>query len=107
MKARPLRIESVIEVALTAGIVLSSVLFVLGLGFSSPPLLKAGVLLLMLTPVARVVILTAGLLRERDYFFGLVSLFVLGVLLSGMAVSAHLGPPPSTPASAPGGAPGR
>jgi len=42
--------------------------------------------------VARVVILTVGLLHERDFLFGLVSLFVLGVLLSGIVVSGRLAP---------------
>jgi uncharacterized membrane protein len=100
MKPRPVRIESVIEIALTVGLVLSSVLFVLGLALASPALLKTGILLLMLTPVARVVILTAGLLRERDFFFGFVSMFVLAVLLSGMIVSSRLGPPARSPGRA-------
>jgi uncharacterized membrane protein len=97
---RAVRIESLIEIALTVGLLASTALFVVGLALGSSGLLKWGILLLMLTPVARVVILTAGLFRERDPLFGLVSLFVLGVLLSGMVVSARLRPGP-TPAAAP------
>ena len=95
------RIERVIEGALTTGLVVSGALFVLGLGLESAPLLRWGVLLLMLTPVARVVILTVGLLYERDLLFGLASLFVLGVLLSGLVVSLRLGPAraPAAPAA--------
>lgn len=89
---RGLRIERAIEGALTTGLAASGALFILGLGLGTAPLLKWGLLLLMLTPVARVVILTAGLLLERDLLFGLVSLFVLGVLLSGIVVSVRLGP---------------
>ena len=92
MKRRGVRIESLIEVALTVGLLASTALFVAGLALGSSGLLKWGILLLMLTPVARVVILTAGLFRERDALFGLVSLFVLGVLLSGIVVSARLRP---------------
>jgi len=88
--ARGVRIERVIEGALTVGLVVSSSLFVVGLVLGGEGLLKGGVLLLMLTPVARVVILTVGLLHERDFRFGLVSLFVLGVLLSGILVSGRL-----------------
>ena len=74
------------------GLVVSSSLFILGLALGTSAPLKWGILLLMLTPVARVVILTVGLLHERDLRFGLVSLFVLGVLLSGIVVSRHLAP---------------
>jgi uncharacterized membrane protein len=90
VKRPGVRIESLIEVVLTAGLLASTALFVAGLALGSSGLLKWGILLLMLTPVARVVILTAGLFRERDAVFGLVSLFVLGVLLSGIVVSARL-----------------
>ncbi len=74
------------------GLVVSSSLFILGLALGTSGPLKWGILLLMLTPVARVVILTVGLLHERDFLFGLVSLFVLGVLLSGIVVSGRLAP---------------
>ena len=99
MKIRPVRIESLIELVLTVGLLASTALFVVGLALGSSALLKWGILFLMLTPVARVVILTFGLFRQRDVLFGLVSLFVLGVLLSGIVVSARLRPGP-TPAAA-------
>jgi uncharacterized membrane protein len=98
---RGVRIERVIEGALTVGLLLSSSLFILGLALGTSAPLKWGILLLMLTPVARVVILTVGLLHERDFRFGLVSLFVLGVLLSGIVVSGHLAPRHVPPAGAP------
>jgi len=74
------------------GLLVSSSLFVVGLALGTSGPLKWGILLLMLTPVARVVILTVGLLHGRDFLFGLVSLFVLGVLLSGIVVSGRLAP---------------
>ena len=98
---RGVRIERVIEGALTVGLLLSSALFILGLALGTSGPLKWGILLLMLTPVARVVILTVGLLHERDFLFGLVSLFVLGVLLSGIVVSGRLAPRPLPAPGAP------
>jgi uncharacterized membrane protein len=98
---RGVRIERVIEGALAFGLLVSSALFVLGLARGGSEPLKWGILLLMLTPVARVVILTVGLLHERDFRFGLVSLFVLGVLLSGIFVSGRLAPRPASGAAAP------
>jgi uncharacterized membrane protein len=61
-----------------------------GLLLAREPLLRAGVLVLMFTPVVRVVIVTLGLLRERDWLFAGISAFVLTVILSGMAVAARL-----------------
>lgn len=84
-----LRIEPVIEGALTTGLGLSGLLLMLGLATGTERLLAWGIVILMLTPVARVVILTASLLRERDFLFGLVSLFVLVVLVSGIVVSSR------------------
>ena len=95
-----MKIESLIELVLTVGLLASTALFVVGLALRSSGLLKWGILLLMFTPVARVVILTFGLFRQRDVAFGLVSLFVLGVLVSGIVVSARLRPG-APPAGAP------
>jgi len=97
---RGVRIERVIEAALAVGLLVSSSLFVVGLALGTSGPLKWGILLLMLTPMARVVILTVGLLHERDFLFGLVSLFVLGVLLSGIVVSGRLAPRPVPAAGA-------
>ena len=43
----------------------------------------------MLTPVARVAVVTVGLALERDWTFTLVSLFVLAVLASGIWVAVR------------------
>lgn len=61
-----------------------------GLLLAREPLLRGGVLVLMFTPVVRVVVVTLGLLRERDWLFAGISAFVLTVILSGMAVAARL-----------------
>jgi uncharacterized membrane protein len=83
------RLEDVIEIALTAGLVLSTVLLVTGLVLGTTTPLRWGIVLLMLTPVARVAVVTVGLAFERDWTFTLVSFFVLAVLASGIWVAVH------------------
>ncbi|HJS59397.1 MAG TPA: DUF1634 domain-containing protein [Vicinamibacteria bacterium] len=78
-----------VEVVLTVGLMLSAGLLTYGL-LSSAPALQWGILLLLLTPVARVVVLTVGLFHERDWLFGVLSLFILGVLAASMLVGARL-----------------
>lgn len=80
----------VVEGTLSAGLLLSLVLMVAGLFLAHDGLMRAGVVILMFTPVTRVVVVTLGLLRERDWLFAGISGFVLAVLLSGMAVAARL-----------------
>jgi len=58
-------LERSIEWVLTAGVVASGLLLLLGLVLGQEPLLRAGVLLLMLTPVVRVLVLTLGLFLLR------------------------------------------
>ena len=72
-----------IELILTAGVFVSGALLLAGLATGREPLLRAGVIMLVATPVARVFVLTLGLFQRRDWFFGVLSLAVLGVLLSG------------------------
>ena len=83
MSAR-LQLEGIIEATLTAGLLASAGLLVAGLMLSLEAALRLGIVLLMLTPVARVVILTTGLFLRREFRFGLVSLLVLVILASGL-----------------------
>jgi uncharacterized membrane protein len=83
-------LERIVEVALTAGVALSGLLLVAGLVLGSTGPLWWGVLLLILTPVVRVVVVTVGLILDHDWLFAGVSLFVLGVLLSSVYVSGRL-----------------
>ena len=83
-------LEKMTEAVLTGGLVLSGALLLGGLITGAVPALRVGVVLLMLTPVARVVVVTVGLLQERDWVFGAVSFFVLSVLASGIAVAFKL-----------------
>jgi uncharacterized membrane protein len=79
-----LTIEQVVEAVLSAGIVASTLLLGTGLLLDLSEALRWGILILMATPVARVAILTAGLLLRRDFVFAGLSLFVLGVLAMGI-----------------------
>ena len=90
MSGRVEYLEDVIEKALKVGLALSTALLLVGLVLGSPGLLRGGILLLMMTPVARVAVVTVGLALERDWAFTLVSLFVLAILGSGIWVAVHL-----------------
>lgn len=90
MSGHARRLERVIEVALTVGLVLSGFLLVAGLVLGSMTPLWWGVLLLILTPVVRVVVVAVGLVLDHDWLFASVSLFVLGVLLASVYVAGRL-----------------
>ena len=83
-------LDKTIEVVLTLGLAGSALLLVLGLTLGRPHLLQAGILLLMLTPVARVVVVTVGLFHEGDKLFGFVSLGILMVLITSVVVAVRL-----------------
>jgi len=83
-------LERIVEAALTAGVAGSGLLLVAGLVLGSAAPLWWGVLLLILTPVVRVLVVTVGLILDHDWLFASVSLFVLGVLLSSVYVSGRL-----------------
>lgn len=75
-----------IQRTLLAGVFLSLFLLLAGFGLSltgSPaglPLLRAGLLALLLTPAARVTMLVYGYWRGGEYYFALASFVVLGLL---------------------------
>lgn len=80
------RLDRVIEIALTVGLLASGMLLVLGLVWDQPTTLRAGIVILMGTPVLRVVVVAVGLALERDWAFVAISLWILGVLLSSLHV---------------------
>jgi uncharacterized membrane protein len=45
------------------------------------PVIAFGILLLILTPIARIIFSIAGYLLERDYLYVLITLLVLGVIV--------------------------
>jgi uncharacterized membrane protein len=84
---RVVTLEQVVEGVLTLALFAASALLVFGLAYGNEAALRAGIVILLFTPVARVVLVTAGLLRARDYVFGGLSAFVLAVLASSIWVA--------------------
>lgn len=84
------KFAGLIQRTLLAGVFLSAFLIFVGFAFGisgSPagaPLLRAGMLALLLTPAARVIMLIYGYWRGGEFYFALASFVVLGLL----AVSA-------------------
>ena len=87
------RLEETIGFVLRAGVIASSVALAAGLALqivNAPGaqwLLHAGILTLLATPVARVVVSTVGYVRERDWTFAALTAIVLVELLAS-AVAA-------------------
>ena len=77
-------LDRTIEVVLMGGLAVSAVLLVAGLALDREVLLRWGILVLMATPVARVVVVTFGMLRERDWLFAAISVWILSVLGSSI-----------------------
>lgn len=92
---RDLALEQRLGRVLNAGGVVSTVLLAAGLvSFFVQPthpvtdwLLHGGLVLLMATPVARVLVSTVGYLLDRDWFFATLALMVLSVLVAGVAIA--------------------
>jgi uncharacterized membrane protein len=83
-----LSLERGVEAALTLGLAAASGLLLAGLlTGGSERFLRAGLLVLLFTPVVRVVLVTVGLLARRDFLFGAISAFVLAVLASSVLVA--------------------
>lgn len=91
MTGIPSRLDRAIEAILMTGLGTSAALLLAGLVQPSVSTLRAGIVLLILTPVARVVAVTAGLLLARDWTFALLSLAVLAVIASSAWVGLGLG----------------
>jgi uncharacterized membrane protein len=79
---------------LAIGVIVSTILFAAGLaiavvagGSLSTGLLHAGLIVLMATPFARVVVSVVEYVRERDWFFAATTLAVLAVLVATLVVA--------------------
>jgi len=84
---RLVALERTVEVVLTLGLGVAFLLLLFGLALAHEGILRAGIVILMFTPVARVLLVTLGLLKARDLLFGLLSAFVLAVLASSVWVA--------------------
>ncbi|MEO5655971.1 MAG: DUF1634 domain-containing protein [Nitrosospira sp.] len=58
----------------------------LGFGLSGYDIVKAGVALFILLPVARVALMLAIFLRERDYVYAMISALVLAIIGTGILI---------------------
>jgi len=85
-------VYSIVYHSLVLGMAVSTALFSLALGLqllralgvAAPDptlLLRLGVIVMILTPVSRVVVSIAAFLRERDYRFAAITLVVLATLI--------------------------
>lgn len=92
MKAEAGSLHRAIELALSVGVIASGACLLVGLVLGSSPTLRWGILLLLATPVARVVVVTLGLFRRRDWLFAFISLWIFLVLASAASVGLHLRP---------------
>ncbi len=87
------RLERAIGVVLRAGVIASSLALAIGLllqfmhASGAQLLLHAGILTLLATPVARVVVSIVGYIRARDWTFSILTAIVLLELLAS-AVAA-------------------
>jgi uncharacterized membrane protein len=88
------RLERTIGIALRAGVTISSICLAIGLllalmgnAGSADMLLRAGVIILLATPVARVIISIVEYVREHDWTFVVLTAIVLMELMAS-AVAA-------------------
>ncbi len=93
-----MKLERLIGVVLRAGVVLSSTCFTVGLvvyllaGYTdlSRLILQTGVIVLLATPVARVVVSIGQYVSERDWTFAALTLIVLLELMASAAAALVL-----------------
>lgn len=93
MSETPLgRLEAHVGRLLLAGVVASAACLAVGLslilaGRSAGPILTTGLVLLMATPILRVIVSIVEYVRMRDWFFVAVTVFVLLVLAGTVLVA--------------------
>ena len=88
-------LEATLGRVLGAGVILSTVALaaglasnlVLGGGWWTAALLKAGVVLLIATPIARVLISSIAYVRRRDWVFALLTAIVLAELVMSIVAA--------------------
>lgn len=90
MKGDASELDRALEAILTVGVLLSGACLAIGLWRDNVALLKVGLLLLMWTPVARVVVVTLALVWQRDWVFAAISLWILGVLAGSLHVAGFI-----------------
>ena len=86
-----MKLNKATALTLRAGIVLGMVLMILGLAVSamngSDDLLYCGVLVLIASPLAGVVVTFLCLLKERDGFWAMIAAILLAITIAGVLIS--------------------
>ena len=90
-------LEKTLGRVLRAGVTLSTLALVAGLaaaaftggGTLTTRLLTIGVLILIATPVVRVIVSALSYLRQRDWTFALLTLIVLGELIASVVAASR------------------
>ena len=90
-----MKLERVIGIVLRAGVIISSICLAVGLvlslatggGAAATVLLNAGIVVLLATPLARVIVSTVQYVGERDWRFATLTFIVLLELVAS-AVAA-------------------
>jgi uncharacterized membrane protein len=99
MMAEPSRLERLVAGALGAGLSISLILLAFGLALTliqfapaaAEHLLRAGLIVLMATPMARVVVSAASYAIEGDWKFFFITLSVLAVLAISVITALNIG----------------
>jgi uncharacterized membrane protein len=84
------RLDLTIETVLVGGLLVSAASLLAGLLLDSSAALRWGMMLLMATPAARVLVVLAAFVAQRDWLFAAVSFWITAVLLSSFVVSLGL-----------------
>ncbi|RXN91447.1 DUF1634 domain-containing protein [Achromobacter aloeverae] len=77
-------------VLIAAGLLVAAAPASIALAFpvTGHALMKAGVAVFILLPMARVALMLALFLRERDYTYAMIAALVLGIIAAGIVVGA-------------------
>ena len=93
--------EHVVAWAYRLSLAIAGPLLLAGLLAHSMPLLQAGVLVVMVTPLVGVIIVAGSMAVARDWPFTAVALVVIAILASSLYAAAHLPPAARLPPPAP------
>jgi uncharacterized membrane protein len=86
------RLEDLLGRVLVTGVVASATILAAGLlagllGFNAHPIVQFGLILLMATPILRVIVSLVEYVRMRDWFFSATTALVLLVLLTSIVLA--------------------
>jgi uncharacterized membrane protein len=88
--ARHPRLERLLAVVLNTGTWLASGVIAGGLALARTPVVTAGIAMLILLPVLRVVLMLIVFVRERDYRFAAIAGLVLTIIVLGFVLGLYV-----------------